>query len=100
MKINLLFFPLLFFFIELSAKEIKFEPLIVQPGFPGAASKIIDAETAIDIADTAYTRDDIIFLQQMIPHHEQAILLSSLVSDRTNSVKIIDLAQLRVKIKD
>ena len=93
MKINLLFFPLLFFFIELSAKEIKFEPLIVQPGFPGAASKIIDAETAIDIADTAYTRDDIIFLQQMIPHHEQAILLSSLVPDRTNSVKIIDLAQ-------
>ena len=93
MKINLLFFPLLFFFIELSAKEINFEPLIVQPGIPGAASKIIDAETAIDIADTSYTRDDIIFLQQMIPHHEQAILLSSLVSDRTNSVKIIDLAQ-------
>ena len=93
MKINLLFFPLLFFFIELSAKEIKFEPLIVQPGIPGAASKIIDAETAIDIADTSYTRDDIIFLQQMIPHHEQAILLSSLVPDRTNSVKIIDLAQ-------
>ncbi|MDA9965333.1 DUF305 domain-containing protein [Gammaproteobacteria bacterium] len=93
MKINLLFFPLLFFFIELSAKEINFEPLIVQPGIPGAASKIIDAETAIDIADTSYTRDDIIFLQQMIPHHEQAILLSSLVPDRTNSVKIIDLAQ-------
>ena len=93
MKINLLFFPLLFFFIELSAKEIKFEPLIVQPGIPGAASKIIDAETAIDIADTSYTRDDIIFLQQMIPHHEQAILLSSLVPDRTNSEKIIDLAQ-------
>lgn len=93
MKINLLFFPLLFFFIELSAKEINFEPLIVQPGIPGAASKIIDAETAIDIADTSYTRDDIIFLQQMIPHHEQAILLSSLVPDRTNSEKIIDLAQ-------
>ena len=93
MKINLLFFPLFFFFIELSAKEINFEPLIVQPGIPGAASKIIDAETAIDIADTSYTRDDIIFLQQMIPHHEQAILLSSLVPDRTNSVKIIDLAQ-------
>ena len=93
MKINLLFFPLLFFFIELSAKEINFEPLIVQPGIPGASSKIIDAETAIDIADTSYTRDDIIFLQQMIPHHEQAILLSSLVPDRTNSVKIIDLAQ-------
>ena len=65
----------------------------MQPGQPGSASKIIDAQTAIDIADTSYTLDDVHFLQQMIPHHEQAILLSTLAPDRTNSESILDLAK-------
>ena len=77
----------------LSSSEIASSPVIVQPGQPGSASKIIDAQTAIDIADTSYTLDDVLFLQQMIPHHEQAILLSTLAPDRTNSESILDLAK-------
>ena len=77
----------------LSSAEIASSPVIVQPGQPGSASKIIDAQTAIDIADTSYTLDDVLFLQQMIPHHEQAILLSTLAPDRTNSESILDLAK-------
>ena len=77
----------------LSSAEIASSPVIVQPGQPGSASKIIDAQTAIDIADTSYTLDDVHFLQQMIPHHEQAILLSTLAPDRTNSESILDLAK-------
>ena len=77
----------------LSSAEIASSPVIVQPGQPGSASKIIDAQTAINIADTSYTLDDVLFLQQMIPHHEQAILLSTLAPDRTNSESILDLAK-------
>ena len=77
----------------LSSAEIASSPVIVQPGQPGSASKIIDAQTAINIADTSYTLDDVHFLQQMIPHHEQAILLSTLAPDRTNSESILDLAK-------
>ena len=77
----------------LSSAEIASSPVIVQPGQPGSASKIIDAQTAINIADTSYTFDDVLFLQQMIPHHEQAILLSILAPDRTNSESILDLAK-------
>ena len=77
----------------LSSAEISSSPVIVQPGQPGSASKIIDAQTAINIADTSYTLDDVLFLQQMIPHHEQAILLSTLAPDRTNSESILDLAK-------
>jgi len=77
----------------LSSAEIASSPVIVQPGQPGSASKIIDAQTAINIADTSYTFDDVLFLQQMIPHHEQAILLSTLAPDRTNSESILDLAK-------
>ena len=77
----------------LISAEIASSPVIVQPGQPGSASKIIDAQTAINIADTSYTLDDVLFLQQMIPHHEQAILLSTLAPDRTNSESILDLAK-------
>ena len=93
MKIQLFLTSLLIHIMVLSSAEIASSPVIVQPGQPGSASKIIDAQTAIDIADTSYTLDDVLFLQQMIPHHEQAILLSTLAPDRTNSESILDLAK-------
>ena len=93
MKIQLILTSILVHMMILSSAEIASSPVIVQPGQPGSASKIIDAQTAIDIADTSYTLDDVHFLQQMIPHHEQAILLSTLAPDRTNSESILDLAK-------
>ena len=93
MKIQLFLTSLLIHIMVLSSAEIASSPVIVQPGQPGSASKIIDAQTAINIADTSYTLDDVLFLQQMIPHHEQAILLSTLAPDRTNSESILDLAK-------
>ncbi|MDB2411629.1 DUF305 domain-containing protein [Gammaproteobacteria bacterium] len=93
MKIQLFLTSILIHIMVLSSAEIASSPVIVQPGQPGSASKIIDAQTAINIADTSYTLDDVLFLQQMIPHHEQAILLSTLAPDRTNSESILDLAK-------
>lgn len=93
MKIQLILTSILVHIMFLSSAEISSSPVIVQPGQPGSASKIIDAQTAINIADTSYTLDDVLFLQQMIPHHEQAILLSTLAPDRTNSESILDLAK-------
>ena len=93
MKIQLILTSILVHMMILSSAEIASSPVIVQPGQPGSASKIIDAQTAINIADTSYTLDDVHFLQQMIPHHEQAILLSTLAPDRTNSESILDLAK-------
>jgi len=93
MKIQLILTSILVHIMVLISAEIASSPVIVQPGQPGSASKIIDAQTAINIADTSYTLDDVLFLQQMIPHHEQAILLSTLAPDRTNSESILDLAK-------
>ena len=59
--------------------------MIIQPGLPGEASKVIDADIAIKIADTSHTLDDVMFMQQMIPHHKQALVLSKLAPERTNS---------------
>ena len=93
MKINIILLTSMLICIGAIPAEIKSEPVIIQPGMPGSESKIINASTAIDIADTSYSRDDVVFLQQMIPHHKQALVLSKLAPERTNSEKILELAK-------
>ena len=65
---------------------------IIKPGAPGQSSEIIGEEQAIQIADSSYIKADVDFLQGMIMHHEQAVLMSSYVQSRTNSKNINDLA--------
>tara|TARA_B110000003_G_C16632696_1_gene527264 strand:- start:288 stop:2501 length:2214 start_codon:yes stop_codon:yes gene_type:complete len=65
---------------------------IIQPGAPGMDSKNLDPEAASDIASTSYVEADVKFLEGMIIHHQQAILMSQLASKRTNNKTIIDLA--------
>jgi len=65
---------------------------ILQPGAPGELTKPISAEKATDIANSSYTTADVYFMQGMIVHHEQALTMSKLASQRTNSKAILDLA--------
>ena len=65
---------------------------IILPSAPGIESIEIDEKKAIAIADTSYSTHDVHFLQMMILHHEQAIILSKLVPSRTNTENIVDLA--------
>lgn len=67
-------------------------PPIIQPGAPGQTSRSLSAEDAVKIANTSFTRDDAMFMQNMIPHHGQAVSMAVLVEDRTNNEEIIDIA--------
>jgi len=65
---------------------------IVQPGAPGQPTRTLDAATATEIAKTQYSPADVQFMQDMIPHHHQAIEMSVLVAERTNNPDVIDAA--------
>ena len=65
---------------------------IVQPGPPGESPRNLSADEAIEIAVTSHSPDDVKFMQDMIPHHHQAILMAELVADRTNRPEINDVA--------
>jgi uncharacterized protein (DUF305 family) len=65
---------------------------IVQPGAPGQAGRALSAEEAIEIAETSYSPDDVKFMQDMIPHHNQAVQMAALVGDRTNLQELRDVA--------
>ena len=74
---------------------------ILQPGAPGNATREIDAETAVAIANSSYTVADVDFMQDMIIHHHQALLMAILAAPSTNNQAILDLAgRIDVSQKD
>lgn len=68
------------------------QPPIIHPGAPGEPSQALSAKEAIDIADTSYSPADVRFMQDMIPHHYQAVQMAALVKDRTNRPELVDIA--------
>lgn len=68
------------------------EAPILQPGAPGEAPRQLSAQEAIQLANTRYSPDDVRFMQDMIPHHYQAVEMAALVAGRTNRPEIVDLA--------
>ncbi len=66
---------------------------IIQPGAPGLPSRQISAEEAIALAITRYSAHDVQFMQDMIPHHQQALEMSALVAERTARSEMVDLAR-------
>ena len=65
---------------------------IIQPGSPGETPRELSAEQAIEIANTSYTPGDAQFMRDMIPHHQQALEMSQLAPNRTNSPEILEIA--------
>lgn len=65
---------------------------VIQPGAPGEASRTLSAEQAIAVANTSYTVSDAQFMQDMIPHHQQALEMAKLAPARTNSPDVLEIA--------
>ena len=92
MKNNILF--LIFICANaLSANFDNEDSQIIQPGAPRKPSIILNQDEATNIANSSYTKADVNFLQGMIVHHDQAVLMSRLAEDRTNNKTIVDLAK-------
>jgi uncharacterized protein (DUF305 family) len=68
------------------------EAPIIQPGAPGEAARKLSADEAIKIANTSYSPADVRFMQDMIPHHNQAVQMAALVAERTNREELKDVA--------
>ena len=90
MKLNTLNFEMIllvivFIFPVLTLNSEDYSAPIIQPGMPGSPSKILDADEATKISNTSYIVADVEFLQGMIVHHEQAIIMSNMADERTNN---------------
>jgi len=68
-----------------TSARIEVQPVLVQPGPPGAPSHIITADKATDLSNVQATKADIEFMQGMIHHHLQAIDMTNLLAGNTRS---------------
>jgi len=75
-----------------AATDIVSTTPIVLPGAPGQSARTLSAKEAINIADNSYSPDDVFFMQNMIPHHAQAVEMAALVEGRTNYKELVDIA--------
>ena len=57
-----------------------------------ARDSALTVEEASQIAKTSHSPDDLKFMRDMIPHHNQAVQMAALVPERTNRPELIDLA--------
>ena len=65
---------------------------IVNPGAPGEPTRELSADEAVRIAASRYSPADVRFMQDMIPHHHQALQMAALVDGRTNSPSLVEAA--------
>jgi len=65
---------------------------IINPGAPGQDSREMNADEATNLAGMRYTEADVRFMQDMIPHHHQALVMSALVPERTNRNELLEVA--------
>lgn len=66
---------------------------IINPGAPGEPGQALTAEQATQLAAVRYTGADVRFMQDMIPHHHQALVMSRLVAERTSRNELLDVAE-------
>jgi uncharacterized protein (DUF305 family) len=62
-------------------------PAIVQPGAPGQASSVVSNVPTFH--DNNYTDGDVKFMQGMIHHHNQALLMAAMIPSHTETPELI-----------
>ncbi len=65
---------------------------ILQPGAIGEPPRQLSAAEAIELAVSGYSPADVRFMQDMIPHHHQAMEMAALTKGRTNREELLELA--------
>jgi uncharacterized protein (DUF305 family) len=66
-------------------------PAIVQPGAPGQDSATVSKVPAFN--DNNYVDADVKFMQGMIHHHNQALLMAAMIPTHTDTVQLKELGQ-------
>lgn len=69
----------------------------VQPGAPGSPTRVLSARQADTLTMPKHTAADVAFMTGMIAHHQQALVMTALVTDRTTS-RDLRLLALRIEL--
>jgi uncharacterized protein (DUF305 family) len=84
-KLSFIFAIVFLFSISVDAQQTD-APVIVQPGAPGQATKVLPSTTKAKLPPAS--RKDVEFMQGMIHHHAQAVEMTALIEARTENKEI------------
>ena len=70
---------------------------IVQPGAPGESARTFSADEISEVEGVSYVDADVRFMQGMIPHHQQALVMTELVRQHATTDAVRQMA-LRMEI--
>ncbi|RIQ20213.1 DUF305 domain-containing protein [Jiangella rhizosphaerae] len=62
---------------------------VVAPGRPGETADVIEPGEDIEIVEGGYSEIDVRFVEQMIPHHRQALTMAELAADRAQDERVL-----------
>lgn len=68
-------------------------PRVVQLGGPGETGRELTDEELAEQADPTYTAADVAFVQNMIPHHQQALEMIALIPERSHNPDLPKMAK-------
>jgi uncharacterized protein (DUF305 family) len=68
-------------------------PRVVQLGGPGETGRELSDEEMAELEDPTYTAADVAFVQNMIPHHEQALEMIALIPERSRNPDLPKIAE-------
>ncbi|MCY4725136.1 DUF305 domain-containing protein [Nocardioides sp. STR2] len=67
-------------------------PDVLQPGGPGEENATISPEDAEKAVEPEFNEADVAFMQMMVPHHAQAIVMAELADKHARSDRVRELA--------
>jgi len=67
-------------------------PGVLQPGGPGEGNETISPEDAEKAVEPEFNEADVAFMQMMVPHHAQAIVMAELAEKHARSDRVRELA--------
>ncbi|WP_157987950.1 DUF305 domain-containing protein [Jiangella endophytica] len=62
---------------------------VIQPGRPGETADVIEPGEEIEVVEGGYSETDVRFVEQMIPHHRQALAMAELAPDRAQDERVL-----------
>lgn len=66
---------------------------VIAPGRPGETAEVIEPGEPFEIVEGGYSETDVRFVEQMIPHHRQAVEMAELALERAGDEQVRLLAE-------
>ncbi|TDE00413.1 DUF305 domain-containing protein [Jiangella asiatica] len=62
---------------------------VIVPGRPGETAEVIEPGESFEIIEGGYSETDVRFVEQMIPHHRQAVAMAQLAPERAEDERVL-----------